>query len=235
MHKVELSPEVMERAIRRRGEAHPFKAFDPKTAALIVVDMQNGFVDEAYSGAVPGADSIVPNINQLAAGMRAAGGHVVWIQNSSTAAEAEAWDAVTHNFMSAQVRGALVDSLTPGTPGFELYPALDALPGELRVAKNRFSAFIQDSSDLEVRLREKGVDTVLITGTVTNVCCESTARDAAMRNFKVIMVADANAARSDADHNATLNNLFNIFADVLTTNEIVAHLETVSAPARRTG
>lgn len=223
----------MDRARRRRGEPHPFKAFDPMTAALLVVDMQNGFVDARYAGAVPEAESIIPNINILADTLRTAGGKVVWIQNASSAQDVEGWGAVCDNFMTAEVRQGLIDSLTEGTPGFQLHSDLNVDHGDLTVVKNRFSAFIQDASDIEAQLRDNGIDTVLITGTVTNVCCESTARDAAMRNFKVVMVADANAARSDEEHNATLNNLFNIFADVLTTNEIVAHLESASRPARR--
>ncbi len=102
------------------------------------------------------------------------------------------------------------------------------------VVKTRFSAFIQGSSDIDAGLGARGIDTLLITGTVTNVCCESTARDAAMLNYKVIMVADANAARSDDDHNATLNNLFNIFADVRTTDAAIALLGAGAAPSRRT-
>ena len=233
MHEIRLSPELIDRARRRRGEPHPFRQFDPLTAALLVVDMQNGFVDEDYAGAVPEAKSIIPNINVLAETLRKAGGTVVWIQNSSSAQDVEGWGAVCDNFMTAEVCNDLIDSLTEGSPGFRLHPELNVDPADLNVVKNRFSAFIQGASGIEAQLRDKGIDTVLVTGTVTNVCCESTARDAAMRNFKVIMVADANAARSDEEHNATLNNLFNIFADVLTTDEIVAHLETGARPARR--
>lgn len=234
MHDIRLAPDVEERARRRRSDAHPFRRFDPTSAALLVVDMQNGFVDPNYAGAVPEARSIVPNINRLASSMRRAGGTVVWIQNSASRTDLDGWDAVFDHFMTPEIRQDLVDSLTEGRPGFDLVPELEVHPSDLQVIKNRFSAFIQDASDIESRLGERGIDTVLITGTVTNVCCESTARDAAMRNFKVVMVADANAARSDEEHNASLNNLFNMFADVLTTEEIVGHLDTRFRPARRT-
>ena len=114
MHEIKISPILMERAMERRGRIHPFEAVELARTALIVVDMQNGFVDPALSTSVP------------------------------------------------------------------------------------------------------------------------VARDAAMLNYKVIMVADANAARSDDDHNATLNNLFNIFTDVRTTDEVIALLDAGQAPARRT-
>jgi len=71
--------------------------------------------------------------------------------------------------------------------GHQIYPELEVLPEDEIVFKYRFSAFIQGSSDLPERLRAQGFDYVLITGTVTNVCCESSARDSMMLNFKTIM------------------------------------------------
>ncbi len=100
------------------------------------------------------------------------------------------------------------------------YDALDVKPHDLKVEKNRFSAFIQGSSDLDKLLKERGIDTVLVTGTVTNTCCESTARDAMMLNYKTVMVSDANAAATDDEHNATLANILRIFGDVMSTDEV---------------
>jgi len=77
--------------------------------------------------------------------------------------------------------------MAPGTRGHEIYPTLKVEPQDEIVNKYRFSAFAQGASDLPERLRAQGYDTVLITGTVTNVCCESSARDAMMLNFKTIM------------------------------------------------
>lgn len=91
--------------------------------------------------------------------------------------------------------------------------------------KSRFSAFLQGSSDLDEQLRRRGVDTVLITGTVSNVCCESTARDAMMLNYRTIFVSDANATRTDEEHNATLGNMVMCFADVASTEEVLRQLE----------
>ena len=65
-----------------------------------------------------------------------------------------------------------------------------------------------------------------MTGTVTGVCCESTARDAMMRNFRTVMVTDANAAMTDEDHNASLRAFYLLFGDILSTDQIVAHLQT---------
>ena len=68
-------------------------------------------------------------------------------------------------------------------------------------------------------------DTVIITGTATNVCCEATARDAFMLNYRTLVVSDANATTSDEAHNASLNALFNRFADVFTTDEVADLLQ----------
>ena len=75
-----------------------------------------------------------------------------------------------------------------------------------------------------VRLRSRGFDTLLITGTVTNVCCESSARDANMTNFRTILVSDGNAALSQAEHDASLTAFYNTFGDVMDTDMIVAGL-----------
>src|SRR4030095_3323424 len=100
----------------------------------------------------------------------------------------------------------------------ELWATLDVRVEDLIVEKNRFSAFIQGSSNLAEVLRARGLDTILVTGTVTNVCCESTARDAMMLNFKTIMVSDGNAAVTDEDHNAALANFYLTFGDVMSTD-----------------
>ena len=74
-------------------------------------------------------------------------------------------------------------------------------------------------------MRVRGFDTVLITGTVTNVCCESSARDANMTNFRTIMVSDGIAANSQEEHDASLAAFYNIFGDVMDTDMIIAELQ----------
>jgi ureidoacrylate peracid hydrolase len=234
MHEIKLTDAVLERAARRRDSIHPFGDFDPTHTALLVVDMQNGFIDPEISVSVPGAHEIVPNINRIADRLRAAGGLVVWIQMVMGEAEEENWNNWFDGFAQPEIRKALIDALTEGTHGFELWPECDPQEGDSWIVKHRFSAFIQGSSNIGELLNSRDIDTLLITGTVTNVCCESTARDAAMLNYKVVMVSDGNAARTDEEHNATLNNLFNIFTDVQSTDEIVARCDAASeTPARR--
>ena len=77
-------------------------------------------------------------------------------------------------------RGRRLENLDRESEGYALFPGLDTRPQDLRVTKIHYSALIPGSSDLDAQLRARGIDTLLIAGTTTNVCCESTARDAAM-------------------------------------------------------
>jgi ureidoacrylate peracid hydrolase len=106
-----------------------------------------------------------------------------------------------------------------------LWPELDVRPQDEIIEKYRFSGFLPGTLELPDRLRTLGFDTVLITCTVTNVCCESSARDAMMTNFKTIMVSDGNAAMTRAEHDAALSAFYNIFGDVMDTDMLVGALE----------
>jgi ureidoacrylate peracid hydrolase len=125
----------------------------------------------------------------------------------------------------------MIEAFTPGADMHKLWPALEVLPQDLIVRKSRFGAFAPGSSDLHAILSGRGVDTLIITGTATQVCCESTARDAMMLNYKVFFVADGNATFNDQEHNATLSAMAHTFCDVIATDAMVAMLE--AAPATK--
>jgi isochorismate hydrolase len=109
--------------------------------------------------------------------------------------------------------------------GYVYWHLNDIWPEDVQVTKTRYSAFIHGASILEQHLRDRGIDTLLITGTATNVCCESSARDAMMLNFKVVMVSDALATHTDEEHNATLSAFYGQFGDVQTTDQALQSLE----------
>jgi ureidoacrylate peracid hydrolase len=232
MHKVEIPQWATELALARRGKLHVHQNLDPAKTALIVVDLQNAFmIEEVAVAYVPFAVEIVPNVNKLAAAVRRTGGKVFWIKQTLDDAGCVAWSEWL-NMMRPGVRTGFVRNLAPGSRGHAIYADLDVKAEDEIVEKGRFSAFVQGSCDLPHRLRSQGYDTVLITGTVTNVCCESSARDAMMLNFKTIMVSDANAARTDAEHNATLATFYAIFGDVMDTALLIERLEVnAAAPA----
>jgi ureidoacrylate peracid hydrolase len=118
--------------------------------------------------------------------------------------------------------------LDEGHEGFKVYPKLEAQPGDLRIKKVKYSAFIHGSSDIDAQLKARGIEHLLVTGTVTNVCCESTARDAMMLDYRVIMLSDGNASLTDEEHAASLNNFLVFFGDVMTTDEAIARLAPVA-------
>ena len=224
-----IPDDVVRRVIERRGTAHPFAELEPAKTALVVVDMQNAFMDEAVGHAVcPAARDIVPAINRLADALRRTGGGVFWIKTTCDERSLAEW-SVAHEMSSPKWRAMRIAALTKDSPGHQLWPALDVRAEDEIVDKYRYSGFLPGTSDLAERLRARGFDTLLITGTVTNVCCESSARDASMLNFRTIMVSDGNAASTQAEHEAALTAFYNIFGDVMDTDMLVAALERARA------
>ena len=225
MHKVAIPPYVIGRVLERRGRLNPFDGLDPARTALIVVDLQNGFMAPGQPAEIAPAREIVPNVNRLAAATRAAGGTVVWIQNTITPESEKSWSIYLGNFANEDWGLRMRRAFTPGDFGHALYPSLEVRPSDLTVRKTRFSAFVPGASELDSILRGRGIDTLIVVGTATNVCCESTARDAMMLNYKIFFVSDANACRTDEEHNATLAILLMMFADVRSTDEMIALLQ----------
>jgi len=223
MHPTQLPAHVIDRIVFRRGRLHGFEHVEAKKTALVVVDMQNVFCAEGAPVEVPAAREIVPNVNRLARATRAAGGLVAWVQMSI--ARHEDWALVLDNLIAPALGARVLAGVAPGSEGHALWPAMEPAEGDLYVAKNRFSAFLPSSSDIAQQLRARGIEYVIITGTLTNVCCESSARDAAMQDFKTFMISDANAALTDEDHLQTLTNFIRTFGDVRSTDEMIALLD----------
>jgi ureidoacrylate peracid hydrolase len=224
MHKIAIPQSVVDRVIARRGRAHIHDDLEPARTALVVVDMQNAFMmpGVAHSLCLE-AQEIVPNINRLAQAMRETGGAVVWIQTAFTEETKTSW-SVYYDISKPEQNKKRAEALAPGSKGYQLWETLDARPDDVFVEKMRFSAFIGGSSNLAEILRAKSIDTILVTGTVTGVCCESTARDAMMCNFKTVMVSDGNAAACDEDHNASLAAFYLTFGDVMSTDMLIGCL-----------
>jgi len=230
MHKYVVSDSVRNRVVRRQGKLVSHETIDAARSALVVIDMQNYFVAEGFPLEVPVAREIVPNINRLATAMRDVGGLVVWIQTTATGG-LERWGNHHRYTLSAEAARTRLASLDEAAEGFKLYPTLEPAPADPRVKKITYSAFIAGSSDLDTLLRRRGIETVLIAGTVTNVCCESSARDAMMLDYRVIMVSDANAALTDEEHAATLNSFLVAFGDVMTSDDVIQRLTPAAACA----
>lgn len=218
-----IRPHIVERVMARRGRLHWFNALDPARTALLVIDMQNTFCQPGAPAEVVQSRAIVEPINRLAAGLRQRGGAVIWVvhANGSQAGQSD-WALFFNHVVSDQVRTQTMESLSPGRQ--QVWHELNTEPDDLTVVKNRYSALITGSSSLERILRSRGLDTVLIAGTKTNVCCESTARDAMMLDFRVVMVADCCAALSEEEHLVSLENVIQQFGDVRTSDQVLALL-----------
>jgi len=225
-HNTQLRDDVRARILQRRGRAYVHSAIDAARTALVVIDMQNAFVEPGRPSCVPMAADIVGNINRLARGCRAAGATICWVSTTFCEDTLQNWSTFFGGVYDATFSRAVIDNLSLGADGHRLWHKLETLPSDWRISKDRFSAFLPGHCDLEVRLRGADIDTLIIAGTLTNVCCESSARDAVMRNFSVIMAADANAALSDTDHNASMNALAQTFGDVMDCAQIIERLQT---------
>jgi len=226
MHEIAFPQPVKDRIIARRGPFEIIDSLDPARTALRVVDMQKAFVDEGAPIEVPLARGIVPNINRLVRAARRVGVPVVWIKMTAWEKDGiTSWPTFYTHFVSPEFKRVHLAALAEGAPLHEIAAGLDVQDRDLRVLKDRFSAFIQGASDIDAVLRGRGIDTIIIAGTLTNRCCESSARDAMMLGYTVLFVEDANATTTDEEHVAALVNVATAFGDVRRTEDVVALLE----------
>jgi ureidoacrylate peracid hydrolase len=186
-----------------------------------VVDLQNGFMAPGAVAEIAEAREIVPTVNRISQAVRDAGGLVVYIQNTFDDVAIRTWSTYFDHFCSPARRQKMIEAFTPGSEGHAIWPGLEVLPQDLKVQKRRFGAFAPGASDLHAILQARDVDTLIITGTASQVCCESTARDAMMLNYKVFFVADGNATFTDEEHNATLTAMAYTFCDVIEADALI--------------
>ena len=216
LHAWHIEEREYRRQEERRGRRHAFERLDPPRTALVVIDMVRFFVAEMEYGR-----GIVPNIDRLATSLRAAGGTVAWVlpeTGEPSARDQEFYGPTVAETYSRAGGGE-------GTLRERLWEGLRVDDRDLLVEKSAPSAFFPGRSPLPGLLSGRGIDTVLITGTVTNVCCESSARDASTLGYRVVLVADANAGVRDQDHNATLHTVYRTFGDVRPTAEVIGLIE----------
>ena len=225
MHKTQIPQSVIDQITKKRGKRHVFDDLDPTSTALLVVDLQNGYMLKGVAHALmEGAIEIVPNVNRIAAAFRQCGGSVFWLGKIVTAESLKGWSVHHELLCRPEHRNGKIETMREGGEGHKFWHDLDIKPNDQIVYKTRYSAFAQDASNLESKLRARGIDTVVIVGTSTCGCCDSTARDAMMRNLKTIMISDATATRTDEQHNAALTAFYRHFGDVMTTDELIGYI-----------
>lgn len=187
--------------------------------ALLVIDMQNDFVLKGAIMEVPEAKRQVPKIKGLIEKCRELDVPVIYTIHETDPTLCPQEIAAFPHLIDAGMR--------KGTQGVEVVNELTPEIGEHVIRKHRFSAFYQ--TDLELILRniknENSIDTLIICGTVSNICCESTARDAFFRDYKVVFGSDICSALTLEAHKATLNNM-EIFGRNMSVGNIIQSLET---------
>lgn len=208
---------------RRLGRDYINQNFAASKTALIVVDMQNYFMKPGFLAACPMAIKIVPAINKLADNLRRKGGLVVWVQTSASAEATKGWSIYKELFSSENWERRNVE-LAEDHEGYSLWPELMYKKTDCYVKKYRFSAFIPGSSDIDIQLKSQNIDTLLIAGVATGVCCEATARDAMMLNYRTTMVSDGLASMTIESHENALKALYGMFTDVQMVSEICEKL-----------
>ena len=142
MKGVDMPRWAIDRALGRRGAAHPFAELDAHKTALVVIDMQVGYLHErgGYMACAAAVDA-VPTVNRLAAALRSAGGLVAWVQNTHDDSCLKTW-TVQQRMNSPEGNARRNAAMTEGAPGHALWPGLDLHPTDLHILKRRYSAFI---------------------------------------------------------------------------------------------
>ena len=218
-----LPDDLVAMATRRAAGMAVHAAITPARTALLGLNMQNAWLaDGAPFDRAGRARTILPKINHLAGALREAGGAVFWL---CQAVGADGWPGYFGPFVRPELHAAALDALAEGGIGQTLHPDVNRAPGDQVLPKFRFSGFLRNPYDLETLLRDRGIDTVIIAGTATNICCESTARDAMMRDFRVFMPHDTVTAPDREAHLAGVRSIMQVFGDVRPSPEIIALLK----------
>lgn len=225
MDKIKVRQHIIDRVMARRGKFHWFEELDKKSTALLIIDMQNTFCEPGSPAEVPASRNLVTPINNFTESLRDLNVPIIWILHANSQVNSSSdWDLFFNYVVASDVRSRTIASLDPANQ--KIWDGLTQADSDITIIKNRYSALIRGSSALEPLLRNLGIDTVLIAGTKTNVCCESTARDAMMLDFKVVMVEDCCAALSDEEHLSALETIIQQFGDVMSSAEILKRLKS---------
>ena len=208
---------VVDKVVARRGRLHVYETLDADRAALVVIDLDEGSCrrDERSGEAIG-------RVNDVASALRAAGGVVAFVTSEVVDPEAMA------DRLGPDAARAYFEETRPGGIGTVLDTRLDVEISDVHAVKTGASAFFPGRCDLHDRLQARGVDTILIVGMVTNVCCESSARDACELGYKVTMISDANLGHSWGLHEASLTTFFRVFGDVRPSDDVISLITTAA-------
>ena len=210
-HPSGIPQRIVDKVVRRRGRLHAFETIEGPKTALVVIDL-----DEAPVGGDDQCRRIAPTVNAVASAVRDKGGVVAWVLSTMSVMPPN-FEAI----LGVELATRYFNDGQPNGPGTRLWRELQQREDDLFAFKSGASAFFPGKCDLNERLGPLGIDTLLIAGAVTNICCESSARDATELGYKVIMVSDALSGHAHGLHEATLATFYRIFGDVRPSSEII--------------
>jgi ureidoacrylate peracid hydrolase len=199
---------------------------DPQRTALVIVDVQNDYAHkEGHLGKKMGmgvqrARKILPTIRKLIDCCKSAGAFVVWVQSVRTDQNCE---KARHKISPPRFADGWLGGPKINTFGSQIIDEIKpSSPDDVVVQKWRNSAFFKTA--LEQILRNKGIDTLLMVGIATNVCVESTLRDAYFRDFDIVLVKDGCFAPSRREHLGTIRRVESSYGAVATSDEVMRKL-----------
>jgi ureidoacrylate peracid hydrolase len=196
----------------------------PERTTLLIIDMQNGFLKPGSRLELPGGRELIPRLTRLMDACRNKGMPVIFTRHVYAKDGSDI--GVSYEFFPELV-------LLAGTEDVEFYKEIEPREGDVIIEKRRYSAFY--GTELDLVLRCRGIDTLIIGGLATNICCECTARDARIRDYKVIFLSDGTAPLSIPDtgwgavsggkvQRYVLASLAYRFAQVASVEEIIGQL-----------
>lgn len=210
-HPSGIPEKIVRKVVARRGRLHAFERLEPRHTALVVIDL-----DVATVGSNEECQRLVPRVNELAAVVRETGGIVAWVM-SHMPVMPKHFAAI----LGPELATKYFNDGRPNGGGTALWHELHTTERDIVATKSGASAFFPGKCNLKEQLDRYGIDAVLIAGAVTNICCESSARDAAELEYKVIMVSDVLSGHAHGLHEASLATFYRIFGDVRPSGEII--------------
>mgnify|MGYP000374463945 CR=1 FL=1 len=187
--------------------------YNPKNSALLIIDLQNYFFENSSHAYIPSAPAIVPKVKKLMEAYLKNNLPVIFTRHideqKNESPMSEWWE----------------DSIQEGDNLSEIIPELSH-PQAIFIKKSQYDAFYQ--TPLETLLKEKAIKQVVVTGVMTHLCCETTARSAFMRGFMVFFPVDGTATYNENFHRSTLLNLAHGFAIPVLCKELLAALENLN-------
>ena len=189
--------------------------------ALVVIDMQRAFLEDEGSLAKAGIDitglkAAMEGCKRLLASARQAGVPVIHTRYVYRPDYADG--GILVNYIMPQLRE--VDSLAAGTPDIEIVDELAPVDGETVIDKNRPSAFY--ATNIEPLLNGLGVDSLVVCGVTTNICVETTVRDASQRDYKVFVPKDATGELEQLRYDGALAGMAWVFAKIVETDDVIS-------------